>query len=77
MEQAVSRVRWQRVWGSPAGMRIHIAPQRGPVLVAEPHGPAPVVAVQLWFRTGSAREDDGLHGAAHLLEPRVFKGGGA
>jgi len=58
-------------------MRIHIASERGPVLVAEPHGPSPVVAVQLWFRTGSAREGVGLHGAAHFLEHMVFKGAGA
>jgi zinc protease len=48
----------------------------GPTLVAEPHGPAPVVAVQLWFRTGSAHEPAGFHGAAHLLEHMVFKGAG-
>ena len=58
-------------------MRIHLAPRCGPVLVAEPHGPAPVAAVQLWFRTGSARETEGLFGAAHLLEHMVFKGAGA
>jgi zinc protease len=58
-------------------MRIHHMPERGPVLVAEPQGPAPVAAIQLWFRTGSARETAGLHGAAHLLEHMVFKGAGA
>ena len=57
-------------------MRIHHAPDLGPVLVAEPHGPAPVVSLQLWFRTGSACEAAGLHGAAHLLEHMVFKGAG-
>ncbi len=55
---------------------IHTTAANGLSLVAEPHGPAPVVAVQLWFRTGSAWETPAEHGAAHLLEHMVFKGAG-
>jgi Predicted Zn-dependent peptidases len=57
-------------------MLIHDTPSDALTLVAEPHGPAPVLALQLWFCTGSARERPAEHGAAHLLEHMVFKGAG-
>lgn len=35
---------------------------------------APVVAIQTWFRVGSAREEVGRTGLAHLFEHLMFKG---
>lgn len=49
----------------------------GTVLVAEPWGPAPVAAIQLWLPVGAWVEQPELHGAAHLLEHLVFRGAGA
>jgi len=43
------------------------------VLAMEDHS-APVVAVQVWMRVGSAREVPGRTGLAHLLEHLMFKG---
>ncbi|MBL8619065.1 MAG: insulinase family protein [Deltaproteobacteria bacterium] len=52
--------------GHPSGLRV----------VVEPGGAVPVVAVQLWVRTGASLEPDAEAGAAHLLEHLVFKGAG-
>jgi zinc protease len=49
----------------------------GPVLLLDPTGPQPVVAVYLWVQVGSADEEEGLYGAAHLLEHMLFKGAGS
>jgi zinc protease len=35
---------------------------------------APVVAAQVWYRTGSANEHDGIRGLSHLLEHMMFRG---
>ncbi len=45
-------------------------------VVVEPGGAVPVVAAQLWVRTGASLEPDAQAGAAHLLEHLVFKGAG-
>ena len=42
-------------------------------VAVDPGGSVPVVAVQLWFDVGSAREPGPLAGAAHLLEHMLFK----
>ncbi|HEX4869763.1 MAG TPA: pitrilysin family protein, partial [Moraxellaceae bacterium] len=43
------------------------------VVVREDHR-APVLAVQVWYRIGSAFEPDGLTGMSHALEHMMFKG---
>src|ERR1035438_4734577 len=43
------------------------------VLLVESHK-APVVAVQMWVKTGSADEKKGEHGISHFIEHLVFKG---
>ncbi|MBN1983670.1 MAG: insulinase family protein, partial [Chitinivibrionales bacterium] len=35
---------------------------------------APVVSVQLWFKTGSKNERDGIRGISHVLEHMMFRG---
>ena len=35
---------------------------------------APVVAVQIWYKTGSAHEKDGRRGISHVLEHMMFRG---
>ncbi|MCU0609054.1 MAG: insulinase family protein [Chitinispirillaceae bacterium] len=35
---------------------------------------APIAAVQIWYRTGSARESGGLRGISHFLEHMMFRG---
>jgi zinc protease len=35
---------------------------------------APVVSVQLWYRTGSANERDGIRGISHFFEHMMFRG---
>jgi zinc protease len=35
---------------------------------------APVVSVQLWYRTGSANEHDGIRGISHFFEHMMFRG---
>lgn len=35
---------------------------------------APVASVQVWYRTGSAHERDGIRGISHLLEHMMFRG---
>lgn len=43
------------------------------VVVREDHR-SPVLAVQVWYRVGSAYEPDGLTGMSHALEHMMFKG---
>lgn len=43
------------------------------VIVRENHA-MPLVAMDLWVRSGSAEEADNQHGAAHFLEHALFKG---
>src|SRR5579863_5030301 len=43
------------------------------VLLVESHK-APVVAVQMWVKTGSADEKKGQEGISHFIEHLVFKG---
>src|ERR1700742_2032568 len=43
------------------------------VLLVESHK-APVVAVQMWVKTGSADEKKGEEGISHFIEHLVFKG---
>ncbi len=43
------------------------------LLVGERHS-APIVCSMIWYRTGSARERQGLTGVSHLLEHLMFKG---
>ncbi len=45
-------------------------------LVAELHGEAPVVSVQVWVGAGGSSDPSDGSGAAHLLEHMVFKGAG-
>jgi predicted Zn-dependent peptidase len=35
---------------------------------------APIVAVQVWYRTGSANEREGIRGISHFLEHMMFRG---
>jgi zinc protease len=35
---------------------------------------APVVAVQLWYRTGSVNEEVGIRGISHIIEHMMFRG---
>jgi zinc protease len=35
---------------------------------------APVVSVQLWYRTGSVNEQDGIRGISHFFEHMMFRG---
>ena len=35
---------------------------------------APVVAVQVWYKTGSANENDGIRGISHFFEHMMFRG---
>ncbi|MBD3392081.1 MAG: hypothetical protein GF418_08395 [Chitinivibrionales bacterium] len=35
---------------------------------------APVVSAQVWYRTGSAHERDGIRGISHILEHMMFRG---
>jgi zinc protease len=35
---------------------------------------APIVSVQVWYRTGSAHENDGTRGISHFLEHMMFRG---
>jgi zinc protease len=35
---------------------------------------APIVAMQVWYRTGSACEHDGIRGISHILEHMMFRG---
>ena len=35
---------------------------------------APVVSVQLWYKTGSFCESDGIRGISHILEHMMFRG---
>ncbi len=34
----------------------------------------PVVSVQVWYKTGSVNEHDGIRGASHILEHMMFRG---
>ncbi|MBN1757643.1 MAG: insulinase family protein [Chitinispirillaceae bacterium] len=38
---------------------------------------APVVATQLWYKTGSIGERDGIRGISHMLEHMMFRGSAA
>ncbi len=49
----------------------------GPIVAVDPGGTAPVSAVYLWLRRGSASERPEELGAAHLLEHMLFKGAGS
>ncbi len=35
---------------------------------------APVIAMQVWYRTGSVNEDDGQKGISHIVEHMMFRG---
>jgi len=35
---------------------------------------APIVSVQVWYRTGSAHETDGIRGISHFFEHMMFRG---
>jgi len=38
---------------------------------------APIVSVQIWYRTGSVNERDGIRGISHMLEHMMFRGSAA
>ena len=46
------------------------------ILTLEDHN-CPIVAVQLWYRVGSADEPPGRHGFAHLFEHMMLRDGPA
>lgn len=48
----------------------------GPAVVADCGVATAASALYLWLPVGSAREHDGISGAAHLLEHMLFKGAG-
>lgn len=35
---------------------------------------APIVSIQLWYKTGSINEHDGVRGVSHVLEHMMFRG---
>lgn len=71
----VEGVRVEIVAGSPPDLRaVRGRLANGLTLLAMEDHSAPVVAVQVWMRVGSAREDPGRTGLAHLLEHLMFKG---
>ncbi len=55
------------------GMKV-LKLENGARSVIEENHSAPVVAVQIWVKAGSADETDDLAGVAHLIEHMVFKG---
>lgn len=55
------------------GMKV-LKLKNGTRAVIEENHSAPVVAVQIWIKAGSADETDDLAGAAHLIEHMIFKG---
>lgn len=59
--------------GSEHGLCLRILPNGLRVLIREHHA-APLVAIDLWIRAGSAEETTEEHGAAHFLEHLIFKG---
>ncbi|HVY55599.1 MAG TPA: insulinase family protein, partial [Thermodesulfobacteriota bacterium] len=46
----------------------------GMTIILEENHSAPVVAVNVWVKTGSACEEEGEYGLAHVHEHMVFKG---
>ena len=48
--------------------------ENGMTVLLERNGSSPVVAVNLWVRTGSACEEEGEFGLAHVHEHMLFKG---
>ncbi|HSC35842.1 MAG TPA: insulinase family protein, partial [Thermodesulfobacteriota bacterium] len=46
----------------------------GMTIILEENRSAPVVAVNVWVKTGSACETEGEYGLAHVHEHMVFKG---
>lgn len=63
---------------APSGLEVvHETLPSGLTLIAEPWGPAPVVAVQVFVAAGASSDPRTASGAAHLLEHMVFKGAGA
>src|SRR3989304_4788456 len=46
----------------------------GLTVIAEEDKSAPVVALQIWVRVGSADEKEGEYGLAHVFEHMLFKG---
>jgi zinc protease len=34
---------------------------------------APIVSVQIWYKTGSALEENGIRGISHFLEHMMFR----
>jgi zinc protease len=56
-----------------SGIHRAVLPDGMTVLVL-PRPTAPTVAVQIWYRVGSADERDGERGLAHFLEHLMFKG---
>ncbi|MFI5324200.1 MAG: M16 family metallopeptidase, partial [Thermodesulfobacteriota bacterium] len=46
----------------------------GMTIILEENSSAPVVAVNVWVKTGSACEEEGEYGLAHVHEHMVFKG---
>jgi zinc protease len=56
------------LWGNPSGETAT------PCLIVHPDPSAPLVAIEVWVRAGSAGETPETAGAAHLLEHLIFKG---
>ncbi len=55
------------------GCTKHVLPNGLDVLIHEDHG-SPIVAVNLWYHTGSKNEQPGRTGFAHLFEHLMFEG---
>ncbi len=46
----------------------------GLTLIVCPKNDAPIIAVQVWYKIGSAAEHDGIRGISHVLEHMMFRG---
>ena len=46
----------------------------GLTAIVLPKNDAPVAAVQVWYKTGSANESDSIRGISHMLEHMMFRG---
>lgn len=64
-----------RAFGSELHHHVHVLPN-GLRLVVHPDSSAPVAAVYVGYHVGSAREEAGRTGFAHLFEHLLFQGSG-
>ena len=48
--------------------------QNGLKLICLKKNGAPIVSVQVWYKTGSINEQDGIRGISHVLEHMMFRG---